>query len=164
MKIKGTLILLMLVFSSQAFADRFRVLGVQEALLSSKAAEDFRASMEREFAAEERALIELERQAVAVRDRIQQNQGLIPDQEMEQLHLQFQKAFTEYQTRGEAMAEKQIEREQEFLTSMRPKLDQAIRSLIENENIDVVFAKQATVYASGTIDITPRVIELLNRQ
>ncbi|KAA0874671.1 OmpH family outer membrane protein [Nitrincola tapanii] len=164
MKLKAVVLAAMLLCSTSALAETIRVLGVQEALLSSKAADAFRAQMEREFAAEEKTLLDLEKQAIAARDRVQKNQGLVSDQELEQMHLQFQKAFGEYQARGESMTQRRMEKEQEFLTQMRPKLDQAIRTLIENEKIEVIVAKQATVYANTNIDITPRVIELLNKQ
>ena len=164
MKVKALVVAVLMCCSTLAMADKVRVLGVQEALLSSKAANDFRAQLEREFASEETALTDLERQAVAARDRVQQNQGLVSDQELQQLIMQFEKAYMEFQNRAEQMNQRRMEREEEFLTQMRPRLDQAIRTLIESEDIQVVVAKQATVYTSSAVDLTPRVIELLNQQ
>lgn len=164
MRLKWVVVVAFLVMSTQALADKVRVLGVQEALLSTKAAADFRAKMEREFSAEEKAVVDLERQAIAARERLDRNHGLVSEKEFEQLVLQFQKVATEHQTREAEMIQKRMQREQEFLAEMRPKLDQAIRSLIENEKIEVIIAKQATVYTSNAVDITPRVVELLNRQ
>lgn len=165
MNVKAFAFVLLLCASQWVMADKVvRVLGVQEALMSSKAAGDFRAQLEREFSSEENALNDLERQAVAARDRMQQNRGLVSDQEFQQLGMQFEKAYVEFQNRAEQMTQRRMEREEEFLTQMRPKLDQAIRTLIENENIEIIVAKQATVYTSNTVDITPRVIELLNQQ
>lgn len=165
MKIKLLLCVLLLLTSQWAMADKVvRVLGVQEALLSSKAAGDFRVQLEREFSSDESALNDLERQAVAARDRMQQNQGLVSDAEFQQLGMQFEKVYLEFQSKAEQMAQRRMEREEEFLTQMRPKLDQAIRTLIENENIEIILAKQATVYTSESVDLTPRVIQLLNQQ
>ncbi|KGK42512.1 membrane protein [Nitrincola sp. A-D6] len=164
MKVKALVVAVLMCCSTLVMADKVRVLGVQEALLSSQAANDFRAQLEREFSSEETALTDLERQALAARDRVQQNQGLVSDEELQQLVMQFEKAYMEFQNRAEQMNQKRQEREEEFLTMMRPKLDQAIRSIIEAENIEVVIAKQATVFTSSTVDLTPRVIELLNQQ
>jgi outer membrane protein len=164
MKVKALVVAVLMCCSTLVMADKVRVLGVQEALLSSRAADDFRAQLEREFAPQETALTDLERQALAARDRVQQNQGLVSDQELQQLIMQFEKAYMEFQNRAEQMTQKRMEREEEFLTMMRPKLDQAIRTLIESEDIQVVVAKQATVYTSSAVDLTPRVIELLNQQ
>lgn len=165
MKIKLLLCVLLLLTSQWVIADKVvRVLGVQEALLSSKAAEDFRVELEREFSSEESVLNDLERQAVAARDRMQQNQGLVSDAEFQQLGMQFEKVYLEFQGKAEQMAQRRMEREEEFLTLMRPKLDEAIRTLIDNEKIEIILAKQATVYTSETVDLTPRVIQLLNQQ
>lgn len=163
MKFKAIAVALFLC-SNIAMAEKVRVLGVEEALLSSNAANNFRAQLQAEFAPQESVLQDLERQAVAARDRVQQNQGLVSDQELQQLIMQFEKAYTEFQNRAEQMSQTRLQREEEFLDQMRPKLDQAIRTLIESENIEVVVAKQATVYASSAVDLTPRVIELLNKQ
>ena len=165
MKVKALAFVLLLCASQWVFADKVvRVLGVQEALLSSNAANDFRAQLEREFSSDEAALSNLERQAVAARDRLEQNRGLVSADEFQQLGMQFEKAYIEFQTLAEQMTQRRMQREEEFLTQMRPKLDQAIRTLIENEKIEIIVAKQATVFSSDAVDITPRVIELLNRQ
>ncbi len=160
-----TFLFCVLIFASQSvFADKVvRVLGIQEALLSSQAAGDFRAQLEREFSADESTLNNLERQAVAARDRLEQNRGLASEEEFQQLGMQFEKAYVEYQTLAEELSQRRMQREEEFLAQMRPKLDQAIKTLIESENIEVIVAKQATVYSSDSVDITPRVIELLNQ-
>lgn len=165
MKVKALLFLSLLLLSNFAFADKIvRVLGVQEALLSSRAANDFSAQLEREFSGEENTLNDLERQAIAARDRIQQSRGSASEQELQQLGMQFEKAYMEFQNRAEQLAQRRMQREEEFLAQMRPKLDQAIKTLIEQENIEMIVAKQATVYSSNSVDITPRVIELLNQQ
>ncbi|WP_409523485.1 OmpH family outer membrane protein [Nitrincola sp. MINF-07-Sa-05] len=158
------LAVVMLTAGMHVQAETIRVLGVQEALLSSQAAVAFSEQLEKEFAAEESQLLELEKEAVGVREKIQQNMGLASEEEMNRLQLQFQKTVNEYHERGEALQLKRMEREEAFLAQMRPRLDQAIRTLIEGENINIILAKQATVYSSGTIDLTPRVIELLNQQ
>jgi outer membrane protein len=79
------------------------------------------------------------------------------------MRMQFQKAFTEYQRRGQELQQKRGEREQAFIAEMRPRLDKAIRELIEGEKFDVVISKQATVFSANSVDLTPRVIELLNK-
>ena len=65
---------------------------------------------------------------------------------------------------GRRLQQKRMEREQAFIQEMRPKLDKVIRELIEKEGYDVVLAKQATLFAKKEVDITPRVVELLNKQ
>jgi outer membrane protein len=83
---------------------------------------------------------------------------------MQQLRMQFQKAFGEFQRRGQELQQQRAQREQAFLNEMRPRLDEIIRNLIKQQEIDLVLNKQAAIYANPELDITGRVVELLNQQ
>jgi len=155
---------LLLAFSAQVMAGSVAVLGVEEALLSSSAAKTFREELKKEFADDEKQLVALEKQARELRDKLQKNAGLASEEDIKQMRMQFQKAFAEYQRRGQELQQQRNERQQAFIAEMRPRLDQAIRELIEKEKYEVVVAKQATVYSANSVDLTPRLIELLNKQ
>ncbi|MBY4675651.1 OmpH family outer membrane protein [Marinobacterium arenosum] len=152
------------LFSLPALAEKVAVLGIQEALLSSQAAKDFRLELQQQLSADEKQLAELEKQAKAARDKVQKNKDLVAKDELKQMNLQFQKVFAEYQRQGQALQQKRAQAEQAFLAQMRPKLDTVIRQLIEQEQYDLVVAKQATLFAKKELDITARVVELLNKQ
>ena len=165
MKFKSLLgVILVASISFSANAEKIAVLGVQQALLASSAAADFREKLKSEFSKEDRSLLDLEKQVKAARDKITKNKDLASAEELKKMKIQFQKVFTEYQRNGQALQQKRMEREQAFIQEMRPKLDKVIRELIEKEGYDVVLAKQATLFAKKEVDITPRVVELLNKQ
>ena len=157
-------VILVASISFSANAEKIAVLGVQQALLASSAAADFREKLKSEFSKEDRSLLDLEKQVKAARDKITKNKDLASADELKKMKIQFQKVFTEYQRNGQALQQKRMEREQAFIQEMRPKLDKVIRELIEKEGYDVVLAKQATLFAKKEVDITPRVVELLNKQ
>ncbi|WP_415892573.1 OmpH family outer membrane protein [Neptuniibacter sp. PT8_73] len=150
--------------SFSANAEKIAVLGVQQALLASEAAADYRQSLKTEFAKEDQKMLDLEKQVKATREKLKKNKGVASEAEMKKLGLQFQKVFAEYQKNGQALQQKKMQREQAFIQEMRPRLDKVIRDLIEKEGYDVVVAKQATLFAKKELDITPRVVELLNKQ
>ncbi|UTW10293.1 OmpH family outer membrane protein [Marinobacterium rhizophilum] len=161
--IRGMLLVLVAVFSLQAAAESIAVLSVEEALLKSSAAASFREELKRELASEEKQVVEMEKQAKGLQDKLRKNQGLQSSEDAKQLALQFQKAYGQYQKMGQELQQKRAERERAFLTEMRPKLDQVIRELIKQKGFDVVLAKQATVFIRSELDITPLVIEQLNK-
>ncbi len=150
--------------SVSAHAEKIAVLGVQEALLASSAASDFRKKLKSEFSKEEQKVLDLEKQVKVARDKVSKNKDLVSADELKKLKVQFQKVFAEYQRSGQALQQKRMQREQSFIQEMRPKLDKVIRGLIEKEGYDVVVAKQATLFAKKELDITPKVVELLNKQ
>ncbi|MBT3144450.1 OmpH family outer membrane protein [Neptunomonas phycophila] len=162
--VKYIVALVAVCFMPMAMAEKIAVLGVQEALLASKAAGSFRDSLKKELSGEEKRVVDLEKQAKGLREKIQKNGSSMSQEQLNQSRLQFQKAFEEYQRSGQALQQKRIEREQSFIEDMRPKLDVVIRKIIEENGYDVVLAKQATVYTAKGVDITPRVVELLNKQ
>lgn len=161
--IKIIAICMSVAFAPIAFADKVAVIGIQEALLASNAAASFRDSLKKELQGEEKRLVELEKQAKSLRDKIQKNGASMSQDESNQTRLQFQKAFEEYQRSGKALQQKRVEREQAFINEMRPKLDGIIKKIIEDNGYDVVIAKQATVYAGKGLDLTPAVVKLLNK-
>ncbi|NVK42214.1 MAG: OmpH family outer membrane protein [Oceanospirillaceae bacterium] len=162
--IQSSLLALAMLFSLQAAADKVAVLGVEEAVLKSDAATDLRKQLQAEFSGEEKQLLELEKQAKALQEKLRKNQGLQSKDEEQKLRLQFQKAFGQYQKQGQELQQKRAERQQAFLAEMRPKLDEVIRDIIKKQGYDVVVAKQATVYADKSVDITAAVIEALNKK
>lgn len=153
-----------LSLSAPVFAGKLAVLDVREALLTSDAAKDFRTQMQQEFSSEQQELVDLEKQAKSLQQKIQKNAGLSSEDEMQQLRLQFQKAFGAYQRKGQELQQQRAQREQGFVSDMKPKLDEIIRKLIEDEDIDLIISKQASVYSDPALDMTTKVTELLNKQ
>lgn len=156
--------LLAATLSFNASAEKIAVLGVQQALLASEAAAEYRKSVKAEFAKEDKKMLDLEKQVKAAREKIKKNRDLASQAELKKMGVQFQKVFAEYQKKGQALQQKKLQREQAFIQEMRPRLDKVIRALIEKEGYDVVLAKQATLFTKKELDITPRVVELLNKQ
>ncbi|WP_432697637.1 OmpH family outer membrane protein [Marinobacterium sp. YM272] len=153
-----------LTLSAPVLAGKLAVLDVREALLTSDAASDFREQMQQEFSSDQQELVDLEKQAKSLQQKIQKNAGLSSEDEMQQLRLQFQKAFGAFQRKGQELQQQQAQRQQEFMSDMKPKLDEVIRKLIEQEDIDLIINKQASVFSDPGLDMTSKVIELLNKQ
>ncbi|WP_428033923.1 OmpH family outer membrane protein [Amphritea sp.] len=161
---RSLILIVGLVFSVNAMAEKVVTLSVQQALLTSKAADAFREKLKSEFSGDQKQLLDLESQAKKIQDDIKKGQGTQSKEVQDQQRVQFQKAFGEYQRLGQELQQKQRQREDEFLKEMRPKLDTVIRGLIDTEGYDMVVSKQATIYVKPELDITAKVVELLNKQ
>ncbi len=163
--LKGFGFAVALGLSTSALADKVATLSVQQALLSSQAAEAFRQQMTEEFKPQVAQLAELEKQVKQMQGELQSAQAAGAGQaDLQQKNLQFQKLVTEYQRQGQEMQLQQRELEQAFLKKMRPRLDEVIRDLIGKGGYDVVLNKQSTIYAKPELDITEKVVDLLNKQ
>jgi outer membrane protein len=56
------------------------------------------------------------------------------------------------------------ERRQQFQETYSPNLVEAIKAIVEEENLDFVYRKEAVLYSKESYDITARVTERLNSQ
>jgi outer membrane protein len=162
--LRNVVLICVALMSTQALAEKVAVLGVDQAVRASKAAEVFRNQLRNELSAEESEVADLEKQAKVAQEKLAKNKGLVSDAEFNKLQLQFQKVFAQYQRKGQALQQKRAQKEQAFLLEMRPKLDKVIRGLIEKDGYDMIVNKQATLFAKKELDITPKVVELLNAQ
>ena len=153
-----------LMFSLNAMAEKIGTLSVQQALLTSKAAAAFRNQLKSEFSGDQKQLKDLETQAKKLQEDIQKGQGTQSKKVQDQQRVQFQKAYGEFQRLAQELQQKQRQREEVFLQEMRPKLDKVIRGLIDDEGYDLVVNKEATIFAKPELDITAKVVELLNKQ
>lgn len=165
MKMKSVLgFLVAVTLSFNAHAEKIAVVGLQEALLSSQAHANFRKSLKSEFSKDQQKLLDLEKQVKAVRTKIEKNKDLASKDELKQMQIQHQKVFVEYQKSAQSLQQRGMQREQAFLQEMKPKLDKVVRELITKEGYDVVLAKKATVFSKNELDITAKVVEMLNKQ
>jgi len=156
----ATVLLSIGLLNSVAIAGSVVALGVQEALQASNAAFAFKESLLKETESAEKRVQELETQARELQQRAQTS-GLDSD-EAKRTQLQFQKVYQEFQRQAQALQQNRAEREAAFIAEMRPKLDQVIRQLIEEQDISVILNRQATIYMEAGVDITPEVVKRLN--
>jgi outer membrane protein len=98
----------------------------------------------------------------ALRQRLQADKDLLSSAEVEALESQIQILGNEHQQLNNYLANIKGQTEQEFLAKMRPVLDKVLRQLIEANAISLIINGQSTIYHTAAMDITSKVVELLN--
>ena len=98
----------------------------------------------------------------ALQQRFVADKDLMSSDELQTLQAEIQTLNGEYQGLQQYLANAKVGAEQEFLASMRPALDKVLREWIEKNNISLIINGQSVIYNSAGIDITPKVVELLN--
>lgn len=157
-------ILLAALISSPVLAEKIVVMDAMQALRATEAAKQFDAGLKAELAEKQSQLLDLEKQAKAAKDKLDANRGLASAEQLQQLQEQFKKAFAEYQRRGKEMQQEGLQRQQAFMNEMRPKVDKVVNELIQQEGYDIILNRGAVSYAKPELDITAKVVELLNKQ
>jgi len=98
----------------------------------------------------------------ASQQRMVADKDLMSSDEVQQLEADIQTLNIELQQLQQYLKNSKAQAEQEFLASMRPALDKVLRQLIKANNISLIVNGQSVIYNSDAIDITPKVVELLN--
>ncbi len=98
----------------------------------------------------------------ALKQRFEADKDLMSSDEAKKITLEIKGLNNEYKQLKQYLTNVKVKAEQEFLASMRPALDRVLRRLIEENNISLIINGQSVIYNTASIDITPKVIELLN--
>jgi len=98
----------------------------------------------------------------ALRGRLEKEGMTMSEDEREQLQTQGQQKMIELQNLRQSAQRKLNKGQQEILQVMEPKLKQAVQTVAERENLDMVLNAQAVVYVKSDMDITEAVTKQLN--
>lgn len=97
-----------------------------------------------------------------LRQRLEADKDLMSSAEVQKLQDEIEALNQKYQQLNQYLSGVKAKTEQDFLASMRPALDRVLRQLIEENNISLIINGQSVIYNAAGIDITPKVVELLN--
>lgn len=159
------LILGLAQWASAAGATKVAVLDVEALILSSEAGKSGMAQLEKnaEFAALKAKLDNLEAELKTL-DEQGKNQGLTWGEDKKKEHVE--KLTEVANDRREILA--RLNRGQEMvymqlLNAMQPAISKALSAVIAAEGIDLVLDSKAAVHRLANADITPMVLERLNK-
>lgn len=159
------LILGLAQWASAAGATKVAVLDVEALILSSEVGKSGMAQLENnaEFAALKAKLDNLEAELKTL-DEQGKNQGLTWGEDKKKEHVE--KLTEVANDRREILA--RLNRGQEMvymqlLNAMQPAISKALNAVIAAEGIDLVLDSKAAVHRLGNADITPMVLERLNK-
>ncbi|MGY8839260.1 MAG: OmpH family outer membrane protein [Pseudomonadales bacterium] len=98
----------------------------------------------------------------ALQQRLEADKDIMSNDEVQKLQTEIQAVSIEYQKLKQYLSNVKLQVEQEFLANMRPVLDKVLRQLVEENDISLIINGQSAIYNAAGIDITSKVVELLN--
>jgi Skp family chaperone for outer membrane proteins len=98
----------------------------------------------------------------ALQQRFAADKDIMSSDEAQALQTDIQVLSSEYQQLKQYLSNAKLQTEQEFLANMRPALDKVLRKLSEENEISLIINGQSVIYSAAGIDITGKVVELLN--
>lgn len=132
------------------------------ALQEAKEFQDRFGKLESSLKDEQNRLDRLGGEVENMRGRLEKEGMTMSEDEREQLQTQGQQKMIELQNLRQSAQRKLNKGQQEILQVMEPKLKQAVETVAERENLDMVLNAQAVVYVKSDMDITEAVTKQLN--
>ena len=98
----------------------------------------------------------------ALQQRLEADKDIMSSDEVQKLQTVIQALSVDYRKLKQYLSKAKLQVEQEFLANMRPVLDKVLRQLVEENDISLIINGQSAIYNAAGIDITSKVVELLN--
>lgn len=157
--------LLAVVLMLPLFAQAEGRTGVVDPIGALQQAEEFQdrfGKLEASLEDEQSRLDRLGSEVEKLRGRLEKEGMTMSEDERSQLQTQGQQKMIELQNLRQSAQRKLNKGQQEILQVMEPKLKQAVETVAERENLDMVLNAQAVVYVKSDMDITEAVTKQLN--
>lgn len=139
------------------------VVDLRQALFSSDDARTFSEGLQREFTDSEQAVRRSQDEARRMQERLQRDGSMMNEREREQLTAEFQQKVQEFNSLRQELDQAVNARKQAFLEEARPEVDQAVRELMEEHDLDMILPTEAVVYVRPDLNLTEELLEKLNR-
>jgi outer membrane protein len=166
--VKAACALLVATFAGSVMAAdaplKIAVVDMAGALFNSERAKVVNDQLETETAGDKAKLQTLGEQAQALQQKMEQDASVMSDEEKRKSTEEIQEISVQYQFLMERLQTLLNERRETFQNTHAQSLIQAIQSVIEEGQYDLVIRAEAALYFGTEHDITARVTEKLNSQ
>lgn len=155
----------LIVFATAAMAEtKIAVLSPEGVVLRSNLAKDFNAQMDRDFKSRRDSLKAKADSIKKMQEDGQRESDFMSDDQKREFAAKYTAAVREFQGMQGELAKDQGAREQEFLQSVRPKLDTVVNQIVESRGIDLLLDRRSVLYAKAgaNLDISQEVLDALN--
>ncbi|WP_100641071.1 OmpH family outer membrane protein [Marinobacter salexigens] len=142
---------------------RIGVVDLRQALFSSNDAKAFSETMQKDFAGDEQQVRETQEAARKLKERLEKDGAMMNESERNKLAGEFQEKVKEFNFLKQRLDTTVNQRKQAFLEEARPEVDAAVKELLEENDLDLILPSEAVVYVKPNMNLTPQLLEKLNR-
>ncbi|MCP5207376.1 MAG: OmpH family outer membrane protein [Hahellaceae bacterium] len=154
----------LMVFGGAAVAaDKIAIVDVRTALFSSNGAREFSEKLKTEFADDEMKIKAIGEQAQKLQDRIKKDGAMMSESERSRIVTELEDKAKEFGYLKNKFETNVNNRKQEFLRDSKPKLDEALIKVAKDNKVSVLLPKEATLWVDGALDLTQKVVDVLNK-
>ncbi len=165
-KMKQTIALFALAFgllgSNVVHAEAIAVLNPEKAMFATQEAVELGQQLSERLQPQAARFEQMGQDLRALQARLETDKDLMTADEVQGLKNQIQNMNVELQQLQQYLNNSKLKAEQDFVAQMKPKLDRVLRQVIQENNISLIINGQSIIYNAPGVDITSKVVELLN--
>jgi len=141
---------------------KIAVINTQQAIMQSDEAQAKAKIIESDLKADEESIRALAKSIQAAQEKLIKDAEVMSETQKQKARKVIENQQIDYQFNVKKLQKALNERQQELFSEMAPKLDAALKDLIELEGYDVLMERQSLLYVNSKHDITRKVTEKLN--
>lgn len=163
MKLRSMLLVLLFSAAGQLWAETtIGILDQNAALFRSEAAKIETEKLKQTYGVDEVRIRKLEEQVKELQTKLETDAVIMEESEKVNLQQQIQELLTERSSLIEKLNQIQNQRRTQFIRQYQSLLAQAIRSVVDEQELGLVVDSSAVIFAAETMDITAAVLERFN--
>lgn len=139
------------------------VVDLRRALFSSDSAQVFSQKLQSEFSDDEAKVRDAQEEARKLKERLEKDGAMMNETERNELGSKFKEKVQEFNYLKQRLDSSVNGRKQAFLEEARPKVDVAVKALLQEHDLDLVLPSEAVVYSKPDMDLTEELIKKLNK-
>ncbi|WP_106478947.1 OmpH family outer membrane protein [Phytohalomonas tamaricis] len=145
-----------------ALADDIAVLDWQQALLQTNAAKQSMNELKNQLGSKQQQVQSLGQEVQQLQEKLQKNGDVMSDSERQNLVKQLRQKGTQFQQQRAELEQARQQKEQQFLKTAKPKLDNAIEQVVKRHNVQVLVDRNSVIYSKDSLDLTQEVTNAFN--
>lgn len=160
----GSLLALLLVACGAAAELKIGVLDLQQAIMASEEAQRFMEAAQSELKDDQDEVNKLQDEIRKLQEQIRKDAEVMSPAEQRRRQKELEDLQIDYRFRVNKLQKEIQDRQQELMNQMGPKLEAAIKDLVEAEDYDLIIQRADLIYAKSEHSITEQVTAKLNQK
>jgi len=120
--------------------------------------------LEQEFSKRLHDLQDMEMHLKAMQDKLEKDGPILSDADRAKRQHEFADQYKEFQRRKRELEEDENQRKNEELAAILERVNKVVAQIAEAEKFDIVLQDTGMLYHSPRVDITDKVLKVLNKQ
>lgn len=166
MKLRNTLIaLILMTLSAGALAEmRIAVVDINVAALRSDEARIRGEKLKASFGQEEADLIALRNSIQKLEEKRQKDSAVMGADQLRKMEQEINDKKLELNFKGQKLQQRGKEANQELQQVMGPKVEKAMKSIVDEKKYDVILRREAAIWIDDKYDLTDELTKRINAQ